>query len=232
MKRALLSCLVLSCLALSACGDPPSGGGPSTRPSASGAQASSSGAQAPASAAQPPASAASSSVGVAAPGAPDALTLRPPGANASREEREKAALDLLSGRARAADLPLSDVAPGEVFEPRLRSAMGIPMDIRVEKLTVNGLDEKETSAALEREKMRFRICYAGGVRNNPNLQGRVAGRVTVKPGAARMPVENAGSDVPDSAVIECALAALGKIKYPAPSGPEGYAVVVVLFSPG
>jgi hypothetical protein len=217
MKRAWLLCV-----ALAGCGEP-SG---DARPGASAQPAASPSAVPSASVAAVPSVTASSSA--SAP-----LVLRPPGATASREEREKAAKELLSGRARAAELPLVAVDPGEELEPWLRAAISNPMEIRLGAVVVTDLDEKEVRAALEleRAKMRFRICYAGGLRSNPNLQGRISGRVTVKGAGRPSAVEEGGSDMPDKDVARCLLEALGKVDFPAPRGPAAQAVVTLTFSP-
>lgn len=225
MKRAVLFGLALSFLPVAACGEATSGAGPggSGQPLASAAPP-------PASAAAAPSGPATSvPSGTAAPAPP--LTLRPPGAAAGREERERAALDLLSGRARTADLPLSDVSPGERFEPHLRAAMSFPMDIRIQASSVTGRDEREVQAALEKGKMRLRLCYAPGLRNNPNLQGRVGAHLTGEPGAPPV-AKNTGSDVPDSAVVECVLRAVERASVPAPGGPAWQASLRIDLMPG
>lgn len=186
-------------------------------------------------------SSASASASVAASAAAPSLSasastpvpnaLRPPGSAASREEREKAALDLLAGRARAPELPPASVDPGEVFEPRLRAAMGTLMNIEV-SVTAEGLDEQEIRKLLDHHRMRFRICYEPGLRRNPNLQGRVVGRVLVKAAGKPELVENAGTELPDGLVVDCALAALRKIDWPAPRAAEGRALVTLKHLPG
>ena len=45
---------------------------------------------------------------------------------------------------------------------------------------------------------RFRLCYENGLRNNPNLQGRVAVRFVIGRDGAVSNVSNGGSDMPDS----------------------------------
>lgn len=200
-------------LLLAACGDPPPRPGPEAPPSST-------------TAATPVASAPSSSASASA-----LNTLRPPASSASREEREKAAIAILAGRAGAADLPLSDVDQGEVFEPRLRLAMSTPMEIKVGSVVASGLDEAAVRKAVEKADMRFRVCYAGGLRYNPNLQGRVQGRIRLASAGKASAVTNGGSDVPDSAVVRCVLEALGKIDFPAPQAPVGLATVEVRFSP-
>jgi hypothetical protein len=205
-KRALLACLLLS-----ACGQAKT----EVRPGPS--------AEPPASAAPPVTATASAS---AAP-----RDLRPPGSAASRAEREKAVLELLAGRSGAAELPLADVDPGEAFAPALRFAMSMPMNLRIGAITARDLDEKEVLAAVEPRRGRLRVCYAVGLRDNPNLMGRVAARLLATAAGQPARVEDAGSDMPDSRVIRCVLEEMTKVELPAPRAAEGSAVVPVMFQP-
>lgn len=156
----------------------------------------------------------------------------PPEGALSRAERERRAIDLLEGRGRSASLPFVDTDPGEQFEPRLRFAMSLPMKIEVGQSTLRGLEEQAVKKALERDMMRFRVCYAGGLVVNPNLQGRVMVRVVVKGGGRPIVAESSGSDMPDAGVVRCVATAFRSIEFPAPSEDIGLAVVPLYFSPG
>lgn len=181
------------------------------------------------SAASPVTSAASPVTSAGAPVAP--RTRRPPEGAASREARENAALDLLEGRARAADLPIADVDRGERFEPLLRLAMAMPVRIEIGAVSARDLYEAATRSAVGRDLMPIRLCYAAGLRNNPNLMGRVEARVVVKAAGKPHSVTNGGADVPDSAVVRCVIEALEKVTFPAPSAAEGHASVPVILFP-
>jgi hypothetical protein len=213
MKRA-----VLLSLALLGCDKAPLPGPPaaSAEPVAS----------APAPVASAPAPTASATVKPE----PTARVLSPPAGSVSREDREKAALDLLSGRLHAADLPLSDVDQGQAFEPDLRFAMGHPMKVEVKDVVVAGLDEKAVRAAVEPILGRIRVCYAGGLKRNPNLQGRIAVRLRTNAQGKPSHVENGGSEVPDSAVVACVVKQAATIELPAPTAPEGVTTVSFLLT--
>jgi hypothetical protein len=181
--------------------------------------------------AEPAPSASATTSASAAP----ALVLRPPEGAAARENREKAALALLSGKARAADLPLVDADQGETFDPDARQAqraLGRGVDIRIGAITATGISDKAIRPVVERQMRRFRRCYGGGLRFNPNLQGRVTARVIVKRAGKPERVENAGTDLPDGGVMRCVLAVYEQLDFPAPEGSEATVTVPVMFSPG
>lgn len=219
---------LLACVALNSCSSQPSGGpekaSPDTLATASAPSANVSG----------PAARASARTSAQAPAQASARPVRdlaPPGAGASREEREKAALDLLSGKAHAADLPLTDTDPGADFEPLLRFALQSPMSIRPGKVAATGLEEAAVAKAVEAKIPRLRLCYAEGLRKNPALQGRVAARVVVTAPGKPLSVEDAHSDVPDSSVVRCVLLTLSNIDYPPPFAPQGSVTIPFLLTP-
>jgi hypothetical protein len=163
---------------------------------------------------------------------PPPRDLSPPPPGASREDREKAALALLSGDAHAADLPLADTDPGADFEPLLRFALQNPMTIRQGELVVSGLDDAAVKKAVDARLPRFRLCYAEGLRHNPTLQGRVTVRIVLTaPGKPNL-AQNAGSDVPDASIVRCVIETISRIDFPAPRAPQGTAVIPLLLSPG
>jgi hypothetical protein len=157
--------------------------------------------------------------------------LRPPGAGASREDREKAAIDLLSGKAHAWELPVVEVDEGEAFAPALRQAMQQPMEIRIGEVSAIRVDKEAARRAVEGRLKGFRLCYAPGLRDNPTLQGRVSARVTLTAAGKPLKVDREGSDLPDGSVVSCVVRAIERIQFPAPQGPDGEVVVPVVFAP-
>jgi hypothetical protein len=156
---------------------------------------------------------------------------RPPGPGASREEREKAALELLSGKARTWELPVVEVDEGEEFAPALRTAMQQPMEIRIGEVSALRVDKDAARKAVERRISSFRLCYAAGLRNNPSLQGRVAAHVTVTAAGKPLKVDREGSDLPDGTIVSCVVRALERTTFPAPEGADGEVTVPIAFSP-
>ena len=79
---------------------------------------------------------------------------------------------------------------------------------------------------------RFRLCYENGLRNNPNLQGRVAVRFVIGRDGAVSNVGNGGSDMPDSGVVSCVVRAFYGLSFPQPEGGIVTVVYPIMFSPG
>ena len=78
---------------------------------------------------------------------------------------------------------------------------------------------------------RFRLCYENGLRNNPNLQGRVSVRFVIGRDGAVSNVGNAGSDLPDPAVVSCVTRAYYGLSFPQPEGGIVTVVYPIMFAP-
>jgi hypothetical protein len=79
---------------------------------------------------------------------------------------------------------------------------------------------------------RFRLCYENGLRNDPNLQGRVGVRFVIGRDGSVASVMNGGSDLPDAAVVSCVIRAFSALSFPQPErGPVTISYPMV-FSPG
>ena len=79
---------------------------------------------------------------------------------------------------------------------------------------------------------RFRLCYENGLRNNPNLQGRVSVRFVIGRDGAVSNVSNGGSDMPDAGVVQCVIRAYYGLSFPQPEGGIVTVVYPIMFSPG
>jgi hypothetical protein len=79
---------------------------------------------------------------------------------------------------------------------------------------------------------RFRLCYENGLRNCPNLQGRVAVRFIIDiDGSVKQP-RDAGSDHADAGVTACVVEAFREVRFPPPEGGTVAVTYPILFSPG
>jgi hypothetical protein len=79
---------------------------------------------------------------------------------------------------------------------------------------------------------RFRLCYENGLRNNPNLQGRVAVKFVIDRAGSVAMNSDGGSDLPDQAVVSCIVRAFGNLSFPQPEGGLVTVVYPISFSPG
>jgi hypothetical protein len=79
---------------------------------------------------------------------------------------------------------------------------------------------------------RFRRCYEDGLRNCPNLQGRVAVRFVIDvDGSVKRP-RDGGSDLADTRVSACVVESFREIRFPEPEGGTVTVVYPIMFSPG
>jgi hypothetical protein len=79
---------------------------------------------------------------------------------------------------------------------------------------------------------RFRACYEAGLRNNPNLAGRVAVAFVIGRDGSVGQAQNAGSDLPDGGVVSCVTRAFYGLSFPAPESGIVTVTYPIAFSPG
>ena len=105
--------------------------------------------------------------------------------------------------------------------------------IRQGATSVSGRLPPEVIQRIVRQNFgRFRLCYESGLKNNPNLQGRVSTRFVIDKSGAITSVADAGSDLPDAAVVACVVRAFGNLSFPQPEAGTVTVVFPVIFSPG
>jgi hypothetical protein len=105
--------------------------------------------------------------------------------------------------------------------------------VRMGATTVNGRLPPEVIQRIVRQNYgRFRLCYENGLRNNPNLQGRVSVRFVIGRDGAVSNVSNGGSDMPDASVVQCVIRAYYGLSFPQPEGGIVTVVYPIMFSPG
>ncbi|MBK7579408.1 MAG: AgmX/PglI C-terminal domain-containing protein [Myxococcales bacterium] len=78
---------------------------------------------------------------------------------------------------------------------------------------------------------RFRLCYENGLKNNPNLQGRVAVKFVIDRQGAVANATNGGSDLPDASVVSCVVSSYTGLSFPQPEGGIVTVVYPIIFSP-
>ena len=79
---------------------------------------------------------------------------------------------------------------------------------------------------------RFRLCYENGMRNNPNLQGRVTVKFVIDRSGAVAMTADGGSDIPDAAVVGCVVRGFSNLSFPQPEGGMVTVVYPIMFAPG
>jgi hypothetical protein len=99
--------------------------------------------------------------------------------------------------------------------------------------TVNGRIPPEVIQRIVRQNYgRFRLCYEGGLRNNPGLTGRVSVRFVIGRDGAVSQVGNAGSDLPSPDVVQCVSNSFYGLSFPQPEGGLVTVVYPIMFTPG
>ncbi|AUX37161.1 hypothetical protein SOCE836_093830 [Sorangium cellulosum] len=98
--------------------------------------------------------------------------------------------------------------------------------------TVSGRIPPEVIQRIVRQNFgRFRLCYENGLRNSPNLTGRVAVGFTIGRDGAVSSVQNGGSDLPDAGVVACVVRSFYGLSFPPPDAGIVTVTYPILFSP-
>jgi hypothetical protein len=78
----------------------------------------------------------------------------------------------------------------------------------------------------------FTACYQNGLRNNPNLQGRVVVKFVIDPSGAVKTASDGGGDLPDPQVVQCIVRAVkDNLSFPQPEGGVVTVVYPLTLSP-
>lgn len=98
--------------------------------------------------------------------------------------------------------------------------------VRMGSATVNGRLPKEVVQRIVHQHLGgLRICYESGLRQQPTLSGRVTTRFVIGGDGSVSTAQDAGSDLPDPAAVQCVVRELAGMEFPK---PEGGVVVVTL----
>lgn len=106
-----------------------------------------------------------------------------------------------------------------------------PLRLRLGALSVSGpLPSEVVSRIARRNFGRLRRCYENGLRDNPNLQGRVTVRIVIGRDGKVSNV-GGGGDLPDKSVVSCVTRAFYGLRFPQPEGGIVTASVPIVFTP-
>jgi hypothetical protein len=108
-----------------------------------------------------------------------------------------------------------------------------PPRVRPEGVTTSGRLPGEVIQRIVRQNFgRYRFCYEQGLRQNPNLQGRVAVRFVIGRDGSVSQVQNGGSDMPDANVVSCVVRSFYGLSFPAPENGIVTVNYPIMFQPG
>jgi len=79
---------------------------------------------------------------------------------------------------------------------------------------------------------RFRLCYEKGLRNNPNLEGKISVRFVIGRDGRVSNVGQAGTDLPDARVVSCVVNSYRGLTFPEPEGGVVTVTYPIMFTPG
>lgn len=98
-------------------------------------------------------------------------------------------------------------------------AHGSPPKLQVGKLSVKGSLAVEVIQRIVRVSAfnRFRRCYEEASGRRPALKGRVTTQFTIDANGAVSNARDAGSDLPDRAVVRCVVGTLSSLSFPEPA---------------
>jgi hypothetical protein len=115
---------------------------------------------------------------------------------------------------------------------REREAGGAPRMRGGETIVSGRLPPEVIQRTVRQNYGRFRMCYEQGLVKNPNLGGRVSTRFVIGRSGTVESAQNGGSDLPDSGVVGCVVAAFYGLSFPEPQGGIVTVTYPILFSAG
>ncbi|MBW2458754.1 MAG: AgmX/PglI C-terminal domain-containing protein [Deltaproteobacteria bacterium] len=120
-------------------------------------------------------------------------------------------------------------ASGGRLQPRHRV---IVPTLRQAPVSVSGRIPPEVIQRIVRNNFgRFRVCYQSGLKNNPNLQGRVVVSFIIGRDGTVSGV-GGGGDLPDASVVGCVAGAFSALTFPQPEGGIVTVRYPIVFTPG
>jgi hypothetical protein len=108
-------------------------------------------------------------------------------------------------------------------------ATGVPRIRPVDTQISGRIPPQTIRRIVQQNHSRFRSCYEKGLLNNPTLEGRVGVRFVIGRDGSVSNVSNAGSDLPDPAVVNCVSRAFYDIGFPKPEGGIVTVVYPIVF---
>jgi hypothetical protein len=112
------------------------------------------------------------------------------------------------------------------------SSRSKPPSVRMGATSVSGRLPPEVIQRIVRQNFgRFRLCYENGLKNHPDLTGKVTVSFTIKNDGSVSDVK-ANTDMGDAAVASCVGKAFGGLSFPQPEGGVVKVSYPIMFSPG
>jgi hypothetical protein len=106
--------------------------------------------------------------------------------------------------------------------------------LRNPTVDVNGSIPPEVVQRIVRQNFgRFRLCYEGGLRQNPGLAGRVSVAFMIdKNGTVATALSDHNTDMPDAQVVSCVVRGFANLQFPEPKNGMVKVIYPLVLSPG
>jgi hypothetical protein len=153
-----------------------------------------------------------------------------PAGAASKEDRERAALDLLAGGPPATRLPIESVDEGKSFDRDLRDRLAPRAPEKLVDVDVSvGEPPGDAREVVARMKPRFRRCYQNGLKSNPNLAGSLVFKVDVgaKGDVTRVRMITGRGDL--GSIVECLKGVVSGARFAQPDGGSTTITIPITF---
>jgi hypothetical protein len=99
-------------------------------------------------------------------------------------------------------------------------------------VSVNGHLPPEVIQRIVRQNFgRFSFCYQNGLKQNPNLEGRVTVKFVIARDGSVAFAADGGSDIPDAGVKQCVVSGFTGLSFPAPDNGMVTVVYPLMFTP-
>ncbi len=108
----------------------------------------------------------------------------------------------------------------------------LPASPAPQRITTRQLPPEVIQRVIRASFGKFRRCYELGLRSCPNLQGRVNVNFTIRPNGTVSRADGKGSDLADTAVVDCVTREFKQLVFPTFEGPPIRVSYPVLFTPG
>jgi len=116
--------------------------------------------------------------------------------------------------------------------PSTYTPKGMRMRVGVTEVAGGRIPAEVIQRIVRQNFGRFRMCYENGLRANPSLSGRVAVKFIIDRHGAVSLAADAGSDLPDQAVIGCVVRGFSGLSFPEPQGGVVKVTYPIAFAPG
>lgn len=136
------------------------------------------------------------------------------------------------GDGEASDAALGPRAVGIGVDGTVHGHQGARISLRDVDVDVgHGLSRAVVQGVVRQNFARMSACYGVGLRDKPTLHGRVAVKFVIGEDGSVEVAQDAGSALPDDAVVSCVVRSFQGLTFPAPEGGKVNVTYPLVFAP-